>query len=129
MKAASVPSVLLWSVKPVKRTTRVSLLAGVAELGALNPKRKKFVSQPNEQDSQSDTGLDQQSDSHNSGVTRAAKLTTNPDPFSAPLLFAVESSDTNCRVSYLEATISRLCNELEVEKMKSRKTPGGAFHQ
>ena len=83
----------------------VSLLAGVAELGALNP-RKKFVSQPNEQDSQSDTGLDQLSDSHNSGVTQAANLATNPNPFSTPSLFAVESSDTNCRVSYLEATIS-----------------------
>ena len=87
MKAGSMPSVFLWSVKPVKRTTRVSLLAGVAELGALNPKRKKFVSQPNEQDSQSDTGLDQLSDSHKSSVTQAAKLETNPNPISTASVF------------------------------------------
>ena len=86
MKAGSVPIVFLWSVKPVKRTTRVSLLAGLAELGALNQKRKKFVGEPNEQYSQSDAGLDQLSDSHNSGGTQAAKLETNPDPFSMPSL-------------------------------------------
>ena len=37
-----------------------------------------------------ETGLEQISDSHNSVVTQAAKLETNPDPFSTPSLF-VES--------------------------------------
>ena len=57
---------------------------------------------------------------------QAAKLGTNPDPFSTPSLFAVELSDTNYRVSYLEATISQLFNELEVEMVKS-KNSGRSF--